>query len=834
MSINIASKTGITNNKRDIAPVYNVPESYTPTPYVRPTEWLTLPSVSPTEQKIVALVAVFDNSSNYQSLSCFLSGGTYTVDWGDGTSTSTQATGVQADHLYSFSSIDPATTTSFGYRQVIITITVTGGNLTKLDLTTPYNVASLGLGALPGGFNNRILDLRISGPYQNSMKISSNTGNSSSGAMLEQIEILSTAASCNFSGTFTNCRSLKKIIFPAGMKSSNCNNMFASCTELQSVPLFDTSTCTDFTSMFNGCFGLIDVPTFDTSSATTMTSMFSNCYTLTYCPPFNTANVTVTTAMFQYCQSLITVPKLDLGKVTSSNQMFQYCYALKTIPLLTFKVLQNSSSMFWGCYNLLEIPQFNLSTCTDVSGMFRDCRALKTSPAFNLPIVTTIATMYYNCMSIITIGKLTTGTALTTMSQSFAYCFSLVEVPEVTNTINVTTVFELFYQDMALSSANITYNLSNCTIHTGMFGFCNSLQTINSFDTTKSTSMSRMFNGCSIIDAPNLNMSNVTDASLMFYQANSLRTVPTYDTTKVTNMNAMFQVTPQLLSIPTLNSSNCTNFAAFAQGSGIYYAPSLDTSKATSVNNMFNGCLNLITIPAYNIANSTSDVSLAATCPSLTSSGITGTKTSISYTNTMMNRDALETVFTNLTPNTTAQTITITGSLGTGSWAKTGNIVAASNVITIANTVGITTGMYVYAANVNSGIGVTAYTPNSLRTTSLVYSSNSPQEGAEIIFTTAPTGLTVGTPYFMKNVNTNNTGTFQVAYSNGVIVTNMSGTGVMTLGGAVCNRNQVVAVNANSNVIINGTSWANANATAITFRNLNTGIALTKNWVVTG
>ena len=52
------------------------------TGWVRPSDWLAIPEVFPVEQKITALFAVFDNSSNFVA---FTISGAYTVDWGDGT-----------------------------------------------------------------------------------------------------------------------------------------------------------------------------------------------------------------------------------------------------------------------------------------------------------------------------------------------------------------------------------------------------------------------------------------------------------------------------------------------------------------------------------------------------------------------------------------------------------------------------------------------------------------------------------------------------------------------------------------------------------------------------
>ena len=48
--------------------------------WVRPSDWLPLPSVSDSEQKFVGLHAIFEDA-NFVALRCQAA---YTVDWGDG------------------------------------------------------------------------------------------------------------------------------------------------------------------------------------------------------------------------------------------------------------------------------------------------------------------------------------------------------------------------------------------------------------------------------------------------------------------------------------------------------------------------------------------------------------------------------------------------------------------------------------------------------------------------------------------------------------------------------------------------------------------------------
>ena len=97
---------------RDFLPVVSDGE------WVRPSDWLAMPTVTSAEQKFVGLHAVFPEGNNFCA---FLFRGAYTVDWGDGV-VEDFADNVKAEHEYDYSAISNATLTSRGYKQVIVTV----------------------------------------------------------------------------------------------------------------------------------------------------------------------------------------------------------------------------------------------------------------------------------------------------------------------------------------------------------------------------------------------------------------------------------------------------------------------------------------------------------------------------------------------------------------------------------------------------------------------------------------------------------------------------------------------------------------------------------------
>lgn len=109
--------------------------------WTRPADWLAVPDLSPTDDKIYLLVNVVpDSTTNYIA---FKFTGNYTVDWGDG-NTENIASGDSAIHQYDWDDISPETLTSDGYRQVLITITPQeGNNITLINFQERYPNTSL-------------------------------------------------------------------------------------------------------------------------------------------------------------------------------------------------------------------------------------------------------------------------------------------------------------------------------------------------------------------------------------------------------------------------------------------------------------------------------------------------------------------------------------------------------------------------------------------------------------------------------------------------------------------------------------------------------------------
>ena len=349
----------------------------------RPADWLALPAVISSDRKLVGLYAVFPHDSNFVAVNC---AGAYTIDWGDGSATENISSGVQAQHNYTFSSISSSTTTSEGYRQVIITITPQGATWTTLNLGVKHNQTTL-----QNGISSHWLDIAAAGSTISSMTLQAGSGVTP--RMLEQ-----------FTWVGTNV-------------ISTWSSMFSNCGVLQSIPSLHTGSATNMTSMFSNCRSLKTNPTLTTTSVTNMSSMFSGCSSLSSVTLTTTGSLTDTSFMFNGCAALKEVSLFTTSGATAMNSMFNGCSSLQIVPHFVTTSALNMSSMFGSCTSLKTIPLFNTATVTNMSSMFTSCTGLDSVPQLNTSAVTNITSMFSGCTTL-SVGRL----AGTEINVSYASC----------------------------------------------------------------------------------------------------------------------------------------------------------------------------------------------------------------------------------------------------------------------------------------------------------------------------------------------------------------------------------------------------------------------------
>jgi len=246
------------------------------TGWVRPSDWLTIPEVFAGEQKITALFAVFDNTSNFVA---FTISGAYTVDWGDGT-VQNFATGATAERNYSYSAIGAGTLSTLGYRQAIITITPQSGqNFTSVNFWVKHSQAGLQNNYAAGW-----LDINMAGALISNLTIRDYLG------LLQRFNFPSANAITNFQSFCQGCFSLASLPALNTAAGTNFQSFCVNCYPLVSLPALNTAAGTNFSSFCAGCFSLVSLPALNTAAGTNFSSFCAGCTSLSRSQITGTSN----------------------------------------------------------------------------------------------------------------------------------------------------------------------------------------------------------------------------------------------------------------------------------------------------------------------------------------------------------------------------------------------------------------------------------------------------------------------------------------------------------------------------------------------------------------
>ena len=233
--------------------------------WTRPADWLEMPAIG--SQEFIGLLAITDDESNHIAL---LFTGAYTVDWGDGV-VENVASGVKAQHSYTYSAISDETISSRGYKQVLVRVTPQAGqNLTAVNLQQQNSI--IPKRHAPGWLQLAIKGSNITGLFGSAGVVNI--------AMCENVDIYSWGSITSLSQLFANFHSLQKFTLPSTEFVTNFGYMFQYCYSLKTIPLINTSAGTNFTGMFTNCVSLKTIPLINTSAGTAFNLMFSGCTSL--------------------------------------------------------------------------------------------------------------------------------------------------------------------------------------------------------------------------------------------------------------------------------------------------------------------------------------------------------------------------------------------------------------------------------------------------------------------------------------------------------------------------------------------------------------------------
>ena len=398
---------------------------------------------------------------------------------------------------------------------------------------------------------------------------------------------------------FEGCQSLKTISFPAVLntpKVTNFSGMFSDCRSLEGLDVsgFDTSAAKSLSSMFSGCTKLaaLDVSNFDTSAATSLNWMFYGCESLR---SLDLSGFDTSAADYRYglsgfldgCKSLRTVtlgPKFSFegagldrqcslptpednglsGRWISSKDGIAYTSSgVPSNVAATYTAQEMGDTRAWNqngtcIWNIDENGRLTVKPTTSESGElysscpWRDEKSRIKTVYFEKGVVApkSMDSMFCDCKALISadLGNLDTSRA-TGMDYLFEGC-SLLERVSLSNvdTSNVTSMVAMFSNCFSLKSLDLSsFDTSNVTSMRGMFNGCRAIESLDlsAFDTSSVTDMDLMFFSCyRLLDlnVSSFDTSNVRDMEDMFFDCRSLVSLDlsSFDTSSTTAMRSMF------------------------------------------------------------------------------------------------------------------------------------------------------------------------------------------------------------------------------------------------------------------------------------------------------
>ena len=294
--------------------------------YTRPIDWLPLPYPAEGTQALYALVAVFDGISNRMA---FSAAGAYTVDWGDGSAAEDIATGVTAEHEYTYSSLPSTSYCDRGYRQAVISVTPQAGqNLTAFDFQKKHT------NGITGYESRNILDVNIRAPNLATLAVSTTTATRYGMALMERFWMYGTYSSISLQYLFHACRGLLSFSIPSN--SSNYAYMFTS-TSVRNISM-SFSVNADLTSVLSGA-AFVRIADINITSISVLTDALAGMSSLqkaTITAPSCT-NVTRLCSGNRYMKSLVG----DLSGATTTTDMVKDCSSLETFLVTGMKTSFN-------------------------------------------------------------------------------------------------------------------------------------------------------------------------------------------------------------------------------------------------------------------------------------------------------------------------------------------------------------------------------------------------------------------------------------------------------------------------------------------------------------
>ena len=425
-------------------------------------------------------------------------GGTLTIDWGDGTAAVEVTTNGIQSHTYSAS----------GEYQVSMT-----GDLSRIILSatggTPDNLASI----------DQWGDIEWISMQDAFRGVSNMEYHATDAPNLSRV--------ISMQNMFRDASSFNGNLSDWNVSTvTNMDGTFRGASDFNGdVSSWDTSGVTDMRKMFQAASSFNgNLSDWNVSKVTRMDSMFSSAFTFNGdISSWNVSAVTDMNNMFFVASAFNgDISGWNVSAVTDMNNMF---YAVLTfngdISGWNVSAVTDMSSMFSKAFKFNQpLNNWNISAVTDMSSMFSEASKFN-QPLnnWNVSAVTDMTTMFYDASTFN--GDISSW-----------------------NVSAVTAMTSMFHDASTFNGYISSWNVSAVTDMSSMFSGASTFNgDISSWDVSKVTTMYYMFSGASTFngDISSWDVSKVTTMYYMFSGASTFNgDISSWDVSKVTTMYSMF------------------------------------------------------------------------------------------------------------------------------------------------------------------------------------------------------------------------------------------------------------------------------------------------------
>lgn len=353
--------------------------------WTRPTDWPAMPTTA--ANTFHGLLAISDHGSNIIAVRATTSSGTWSVNWGDGTSSTGVTSNVTAEHTYDFADGDLPSVTSRGYKVATVTITPDSGNLTGLF----FHLTPTGTTAHSPPW----LEMQINASSATSIFLGSSR-------LVEHVNFVSTGALTSLS--FAGLSRLQRITRYSGLYANltSMSAMFQLCASLRRIDLTDLSaSVTTLVNAFNGCSSLTELvfPSGSLGSGMlSINSAFGNCYRLRSItwPSGALQSVTDATGAFSGCAAIdsLVFPSGALASTTNFTNFVNGASALRYVEFTSaLTAVTNASGMFANCAGLQRVKcaSGGFGSLATTTSMFINCPTLSRFENCSIPVSFSVA-----------------------------------------------------------------------------------------------------------------------------------------------------------------------------------------------------------------------------------------------------------------------------------------------------------------------------------------------------------------------------------------------------------------------------------------------------------